>query len=122
MRFLHKKSFPTCTHSTVIRNPSFGMAYKLTVFFGQDTLNKLKTATLSLKEKNPAPIEFSNCIFFISLFTTWFFKFMFSVMVVGVNHQQNVWFGKVMILAYKFVSLANGMTSALYNAPILFLD
>jgi len=99
------------------------MAYKLTVFFGQsDTLNKLKTATLSLKEKNPAPIEFSNCIFFISLFTTWFFKFMFSVMVVGVNHQQNVWFGKVMILAYKFVSLANGMTSALYNAPILFLD
>ena len=52
MRFLHKKSFPTFTHSTFIRNPSFGLAYKLTVFFGQsDTLNKLKTATWSVKEK-----------------------------------------------------------------------
>lgn len=43
-------------------------------------------------------------------------------MVVGVNHQQNVWFGKVTLLAYKFVSLGNGMTSALYNASILFFD
>lgn len=106
-----------------IPNPSFGLAYKLTVFFGQsDTLNKLKTATLSVKEKILHELSIAIEAFSFHYLQHGSSNTFFSVMVVGVNHQQNVWFGKVMLLAYKFVSLGNGMTSALYKAFIEFLD